>query len=726
MNYVDGLALRAAERMKHAFSVEDFFTKEVRDIQKGLEDVYKMLQSSSTYTQGVSYLCRFCENYPDDKLCRELIGQCIGSSRIFLYEEMLEKKGCSTACEDLFSSVQKAFYSLPGDLVLTKEQKDLFDLFKTNRKLVVSAPTSFGKSRIIREIVVYYDYKQVVLIVPTNALLSETYVSFLNDKRFDQTDLIYSTHIPPSKNRAVYIFTPEKFDAYSDEHEIDFDFFVFDEVYKVDSRDNRSSVYSSCLYKAYKKRCDYYLIGPYFKKFSDAYLEKTAGYFSKFSTDIVQKELYTYSDDCELQVGKTILPSRRTKISKLKEIVRRVDGQTIVYVSRKDSAESKAKELVKICAEVENQLLEEVIEYISETISDEWSLISCLRNGVAFHHAGIPKYIQTELVDLFNAQILQVIVCTPTLTEGVNTSAKNVVFFDNKKADIPLTGFETKNIIGRSGRFGHHFIGRAFSLGEELQQEEIEKIDFPIFDYESVSKEDNLQIDLDDLPPSGKEQRKEILDEVRQKRVPITLLKKNKYIKFENQLALIEFLRANQTLEGEVLFSGSLPTKGQLDTIIELIHDILFSESDVRRNWTTGALQKFTAYQVYYQPNIKELVSEYNAVREDTRIRNVLTLIYEYFEFKFPKYFMAFEHLFNFVYSASLNLSPLIIHLQYGTDRIQDILLIDAGVPVSIVKKVSKHLSGAETIVEIKHRLRQQNILALLSKVEQRMLLKRI
>lgn len=64
--------------------------------------------------------------------------------------------------------------------------------------------------------------------------------------------------------------------------------------------------------------------------------------------------------------------------------------------------------------------------------------------GVAFHHSGIPKYIQTEIVELFNSGVINTIVCTPTLTEGVNTTAKNVVFYDTTKADIDLTGFEVK------------------------------------------------------------------------------------------------------------------------------------------------------------------------------------------------------------------------------------------------------------------------------------------
>jgi len=728
MSIVDKLASRAQIRMSEYYNSYTVNDQDVKTVQSYLEDVYRMLQSDSTYTEGVKYLCEICEHAPDDDFCKTLLVQCINSSRIFLYEDMLISRGVIDVQDaDLYSTIQKAFYSLPNDLILTKEQKDLFDLFSEKKKLVISAPTSFGKSRIIREIIIHNNYQNIVLIVPTNALLNETYTSFLKDSRFKNYNLIFSTHIPPSEGKDIYIFTPEKFDLYSDEHSLNYDFFVFDEVYKVSDRDSRSSVYANCLYKAYIKQVDYYLIGPYFKRFSENYLNKTGGFFEHYKTDIVQKAVYDYPADVQVEIESHILPPRRGKETRLKEVVKNIDGQSIIYVSRKLTAESKAKLLKPLYEEVDSQEVEDLVEYISETISEQWSLISCLQKGIAFHHAGIPKHIQTEIVDLFNNGTLHNIVCTPTLTEGVNTTAKNVIFFDNTKANIPLSGFEVKNIIGRSGRFGHHFIGRAIFLDKKLPQIDMDKIEYPLFDSPTISKEDNLHVEYDDLTDYGKAQRREIIREARENSVPLSLLRGNKYIKFENQLNLISYLREQPHLKDHLFFKTNMPKKEQLGTLIEIIHEILFSESDKNQNWTTGKLQKFCKFQVYRQPSIKELVHEYNAVGEDTKIRNILTLIYQYFEFKLPKYLIAFEKIFNFVYNADFSTAPLIIQLQYGSNKIQDILLTDAGVPSSIIKKISKQLDGLDNIYDIKAKiLSAPTILQQLSSVETKMLLKRI
>ncbi|MDT9677718.1 DEAD/DEAH box helicase [Pseudomonas sp. JV414] len=730
MNITDVLAGRAFARLS-GVNAQDFFEadKNGEEIKGFLEDTYKLLQTKEYYSEGLRNLCHACENVPKDPFLVELLKQCIGSSRVFLYEEMLRERGVEFQEENgLFEVSQRSFYSLDSEILLTKEQKDLYDTFKEKRRLVVSAPTSFGKSRIVREIISHNSYESVMMVVPTNALLSETYFAFKQDENLKRYNLIYSTHSEPSSEPTIYIFTPEKFDVYTDEHQVSFDFFIFDEVYKVDSSDNRSSVFASCLYKAYKERCDYYLIGPYFKSFSKEFLRRTKGHFEKYNTDIVQKKVINYLSDKSVSIDGAELKSLKGKEPRLMQILQSVSGQSIVYVGRKDSAETRAHYIAgKRSEDVKSEVLDELIEYIKRHISEEWRLLSCLSKGVAFHHAGVPKYIQSEIVDLFNAGVLDVIVCTPTLTEGVNTSAKNVIFYDTTKADIELSGFDVKNIVGRSGRFGHHFVGRAIFLEEHVAVDEIDEIRFPIFDYDFISPEDNIQISLEDLNGNGQLQRDVIMERIFSERVPLDLLKKNKYIPFEKQISLIQYLRRERYIGRSLGGLHSLPDKEQMSLIMELVHDQLFADTDKKESWTTARLSKFVKFQIYHKPSLKVMIAEYNAVKEDTKIRNVLELIYRYFEFSLPKYLMAFERIFNFVYGGKMSLALTITHLQYGSDKIQDILLVDAGVPRSIVNRISDSLSGVKDVNDIRKRFDQDpRILSDLSGIEMRMLAKRI
>jgi hypothetical protein len=727
VNVTDALAEKAYLRIKEyepsRKGVSCVYTKYTY-----LQDIYKLLQSEKYYSEGVRNLCFICDSEIQGSLNFSLLKQCIQSSRVFLYQDMLEREGVDLGEDSIFDCSQKAYYSLDDEIVLTKEQKDLFDLFSEKRRLVVSAPTSFGKSRVMREIIAHNGYKQIVVIVPTNALLSETYFTFRMDERLSRYNLVFSTHIEPSDTDSIYIFTPEKFDVYTDENSIDYDFFIFDEVYKVDSSDSRSSVFSSCLYKAYKKKCDYYLIGPYFNRFSESFVDKTNGYFKRYSTDIVQKTTSNYLCGTSVEIDGHQLKRLKGRDARLKQVVKNIDGQNIVYVGRKDSAETRARYIADtVKFGVSNSELDDLVSYIETNISSEWRLIDCLKKGVAFHHAGIPKYIQTEIVDLFNAGVINTIVCTPTLTEGVNTSAKNVIFYDTKKADVDLTGFEVKNIIGRSGRFGQHFIGRAIFLEEHVDQENIDEINYPVFDYNKIPDEDYIQIDENDLGVEGRKNRDRILERARDADIPISLLKKNKYIPFENQVDLISILRLDRSIWRRLKIKSGLPEKHQVDLIIELVHEVLFSESDKKRNWTSANLSRLVKFQIYYNPSIKQLISKHDAVREDTKIRNVLELVYKYFEFSFPKYLNAFENIYNFVYSESLSLALMSTHLQYGSEEKFNILLTDAGVPRSIISHLESDIRGLDSITDIKNKIESKpSILRGLSNLEIKMLSKRI
>ncbi|EFU6801408.1 hypothetical protein HT169_004727, partial [Salmonella enterica] len=99
-------------------------------------------------------------------------------------------------------------------------------------------------------------------------------------------------------------------------------------------------------------------------------------------------------------------------------------------------------------------------------ISKSWSLVQCLKKGVAFHHGAMPRHIQDLLIDEFNKnneEGVKYLFCTTSLTEGVNSTAKNVVLYDLKIGDgNQIKSLDRRNIEGRAGRFMQHFLGRVF------------------------------------------------------------------------------------------------------------------------------------------------------------------------------------------------------------------------------------------------------------------------
>jgi len=716
---------------------------EFNDFKSLLESTYSLLNlnDDDAYNIGLYSICHIGEYLPKDIFLLQLLNDCIVSSRVFLYKEMLPKNDLIE--DSFFDSYAKEIYTLDTGTVLTKDQKKLFKLFNQHKRLIVSAPTSFGKSRIIEEIIIHYNYVNIAIILPTIALLSETYIRFnLNSTIKENYNLVNSLGLADTinkHNKNIFILTPEKMDMLLDERpDLKIDFFVMDEIYKIQDDEDRKSVFSNCLYRLSKMKTDFYLIGPYFDDFSPKFREKTKSFFEKFNSEIVQKDTYDIFNVEESNTytlgGKKIKKLKDGK-KNLRNILLNIDGQTLIYNYRKDYVEKLTNDVLKI---IENNALNidsDLIAYISENISSEWSLVKALKKGVAFHHGAVPRYIQTEIIDSFNNQEIDIIVCTTTITEGVNTSAKNVILYSNVlgKKDKPLTGFEVKNIKGRAGRFRVHFVGRVFYFHETLENDkDIILVDY--YDKDELSTEDVVQIEKEDLTDKNLETRNSIEELLHKNKIPFSLIKQNKYIPIHKQIALINFLRSNPIHLQLAYFKGNRPEVHQLDEIFNLTRDYLFNDRDYNdRSFIDWELNRLLKYYIYYNPNIKQLIETQKGTEYiDTKIRKAFNLITHYFEFAFPRYFRAFENIFNFVYheyynNSGISLKYLITLLEFGFVSDNEIALKEAGLPNDIVRKVSEKFKDCSSLeqVRIKYQLNPK-IISNLTLFEQKMFRKYI
>lgn len=112
------------------------------------------------------------------------------------------------------------------NIYLHEEQQHLSIELQSKRSLVVSAPTSFGKSLLIEEVIASKLYEQIVIIQPTLALLDETRKKLLKYKNWYK--IIVSTSQEPTKEKGnIFLFTGERVVEYNQFPEIEF--FVIDE-----------------------------------------------------------------------------------------------------------------------------------------------------------------------------------------------------------------------------------------------------------------------------------------------------------------------------------------------------------------------------------------------------------------------------------------------------------------------------------------------------------------
>lgn len=705
-----------------------------------LEGTYEILQTNiddnELYNFSLSVICHVSEYLPEDLFLKEILLECISSSRVFLYRDMLENKSelIKQIKPFLTEEFAREFYTLQSGTTLTKEQKKLFSEFQKHRRIIVSAPTSFGKSRIITEIINQNEYSNIAIVLPTIALLTETFIRFRKDVNISgKYNLVNSVKQPLKAKNNILIFTPEKIDLFMDDNpKFKIDFFVMDEIYKIQDDGDRSKIFTNSLYRLSKSKADFYLIGPYFDKFSTEFLRRTNSKFYKFTAEIVQKDnidLTVYQSKETVTIGNYKI-KKGTIDTNLKNIIKSSKDQTLVYVGNKRGVESKAKLIANSLEEIVDK--SGLIDYLETTFSKEWSLVKCLKKGVAYHHAGIPKFVQIEIVDSFNEGEIQAVICSPTLIEGVNTSAKQVIIYDIEKGIDSLTDFDVKNINGRAGRFLYHFIGRSIALTTLPVSQGEKIIEFSLFDKE-LSSDEVVQVEKEDLNITNLKKRNELESLLSFQRIPFELIKKNKFIPIENQINLINYFRKNLFFF-EALQFQLMPKKEQYDYILNLIHEYLFVKKYKEdKSIPIWDLKYHSSGHIYFDLSLKQLIEQQNRIGIDAKIRVALTLISNYFEYALPKYLTVFQNLFNFVCdeinkpTKKINLELLIIKLEYGGTEPHEIALKEIGLPQIIIKGIGDKFKGCNDINEVRARyFENPELIKKLHPFEQRIFIKHI
>ena len=153
------------------------------------------------------------------------------------------------------------------------------------------------------------------------------------------------------------------------------------------------------------------------------------------------------------------------------------DGQLLIFVGTRKSAESEAlklaKRVSKKLAKSNPQKLEELNSLALSIEGNRQSamadkLVECLKGGTAFHHAGLTHSQRKTIEKAFKDGIIFCLAATPTLAAGVNLPARRVLIRDIKRWDDgmsrPLPVMEIRQMLGRAGRPKYDDYGEAWIL----------------------------------------------------------------------------------------------------------------------------------------------------------------------------------------------------------------------------------------------------------------------
>ncbi|MFN3852197.1 MAG: DEAD/DEAH box helicase [Spirosomataceae bacterium] len=125
-------------------------------------------------------------------------------------------------------------------------------------------------------------------------------------------------------------------------------------------------------------------------------------------------------------------------------------------------------------------------QYFEILFGANYLLTQIVNYGALFHHGDLPQYVREIIEEAIRKEEIKFIICTNTLTEGVNLPIRTIVinsvrrFNGQIQETIPLR--DLKNLVGRAGRAGKETKGLIIVTNPK---------DFGIF--ERLIKEQNIE-----------------------------------------------------------------------------------------------------------------------------------------------------------------------------------------------------------------------------------------
>lgn len=403
-------------------------------------------------------------------------------------------------------------------IYFTHFQRGLWDKLECGENVAVSAPTSAGKSFVIKR----YIYDSVisanegyfVYVVPSKALINQVGNEMSRELKDIATVMTTYKALDDDALKIVYVLTPERCMRLLNENDNKAPKIVFfDEIQNLEDN-SRGNVFENIIYRMTSlwQSTQFIMAGPYIinlhhslSKIIDINLvEQTTSTTPVLQLKVVltvhkNKKSVDYKlispvGDAvlgEYNIGKALYSKlSASKGAALKHITSILDAdeQNIIYAPKKNLAEGWALAIAQSDSEdseleegetdlVYDARIDNLCSFLESEIHPLYSLVRSLKKGVAFHHGGLLDVARLEVEDLFVDGAIRNLVCTSTLLQGVNLPADRMIVISPKIGDYELSHFDFLNLIGRAGRINTSLYGEIFCIqlvDEEWAEDKIE------------------------------------------------------------------------------------------------------------------------------------------------------------------------------------------------------------------------------------------------------------
>jgi hypothetical protein len=409
-------------------------------------------------------------------------------------------------------------YIAGQQFLLTDFQKELWDILDNGPLVGISAPTSAGKSFLILLKAIKLLMEKpgtIVYIVPTLSLVNQVMEDFRKMlDRFDLNQYSLETTFNPSNysSESVYVLTQEKAIAAFSQNEIPFKdvrLLVVDEIQNVERVASHDEMRAKVLYDLMVEfntvKIDHVIVsGPRIIKIDELsesifgkkaikketssspvlnltysiYLKGKNYYFKVFS-DLLPRPLEIKITEKDAIKGYGKSKYEEDYLSYLNEFIRSMEDERVMIFSPNPLACGQISDyLSRVTPEEESKYLDDLADFIVDTVHQSYGLPSVIKKGIAYHHSRLPSHVRRVLEYAIKKGKIKVVIATTTLLQGVNLPVQNIIirnpnlYIQKKKNSVRLSNYELANLRGRAGRLLKDFIGRTFIMDEASFQDE--------------------------------------------------------------------------------------------------------------------------------------------------------------------------------------------------------------------------------------------------------------
>lgn len=376
-----------------------------------------------------------------------------------------------------------------GKSRLNPFQRHFWDVVRDNDWVSVSAPTSAGKSHVVRlwleDLLDRAEVTSAVYLAPTRALVEEVSASLRKNLPGLAVHTLPWDPAIGTAERRVFVMTQERLHLLMHRFPtIVFDVMFVDEAQKIGDG-TRGVLLTQTLDQALIRNPQMRLVFASPLSSNPEVLLQSAQP-SVRSTQLVAETvtvnqaliyvqqvhrrpkqfaatLHYRSSEFDLgQIELASPPGAAERLPLVAVAIGQTTGGNLVYANGPADAEKYARRIydeLGSAADSDDDRIQELIDFAAGVVHERFPLATIARRGVAYHYGDMPLVLKAKVEQLFRDGVVQFLVCTSTLLEGVNLPCKNIFMRNPKKGNASMTAGDFWNLAGRAGRWGKEFQG---------------------------------------------------------------------------------------------------------------------------------------------------------------------------------------------------------------------------------------------------------------------------